>query len=98
MSLDQAPELLDAISASPADPSLPQDEPDKSLTESEMAGLLDETWAEERSWTDSLPTMDYAPVRGGCEQPEVLTHLSAYLQRLVKTFFINLFDLKQILL
>ena len=49
MSLDQAPELLDAISASPADPSLPQDEPDKSLTESEMAGLLDETWAAERS-------------------------------------------------
>ena len=50
MSLDQASELLDAISASmEAYPRLPQDEPDKSLTESEMACLLDETWAAERS-------------------------------------------------
>ena len=51
MSLDQASELLDTIRAYPR---LPQDEPDKSLTESEMACLLDETWAAERSWTGSF--------------------------------------------
>ena len=55
MSLDQASELLDAISAlMEAYPRLAQDEPDKSLTESEMVCLLDETWAAERSWTGSF--------------------------------------------